>query len=187
MMRTVSRDRRTSSGSGRSGSPMRTMSPASAAMSVPRADGQADVGAGQGRGVVDAVADHDATRVGSRPLTSLTSAFCFRQQLGVDLGDRHLLGDGPRHGRAVAGEQRRSARCRVPAARRAPRRFGPHAVARARSRRGPRRRGRPAATSARPRRVARAARGSIRRKPECPALRAAGACRRRPRAVRPSP
>ena len=78
------------------------------------AEGQADVGPGQGRGVVDAVADH-ATRAGVcalLPASAMNSAFCCRQQLGVDLGDAQVARPPPgppRRGR------RSAARCRLDA------------------------------------------------------------------------
>ena len=59
ILRTRAWDSRNSPGSGRSGSPMRTMSPASAARSLPTPpSAKPTVGRRQGRGIVDPVADH---------------------------------------------------------------------------------------------------------------------------------
>ena len=58
MMRSVCRDSRSSSGNGVSDEPMRMHVAGLRGHVRAAADGDADVGPGQGRGVVDAVADH---------------------------------------------------------------------------------------------------------------------------------
>ena len=70
------------------------------------ADGDADIGLGQRRGVVDAVADH-------RDLLALAlqfldfGGFAARQDLGQHQVDAHLAGDGLGGLLVVAGEHRR--------------------------------------------------------------------------------
>ncbi len=92
--------------SGSSGSPIRTIEPASAAISAPDAtEGQADVGRRQSRGVVDPVADH-----GDDPPLDLPGrdpvGLADRRQAGLDLLDMNLLRHRPRGRLAVAGQDR---------------------------------------------------------------------------------
>src|SRR6185436_5422070 len=66
------------------------------------ADGDADVGCGQGGGVVDAVAGHRHDVALLLQLADLRSLL-GGQHLGQHVLDADLRGDGPRGGRVVAG------------------------------------------------------------------------------------
>ena len=76
-------------------------------------EGQADVGQGQGGGIVDAVAHHrdDAALLLAAPHPL---GLVGRSQLGLDLLDVHLLGQLAGRGRAVAGEDRQVANPQFP-------------------------------------------------------------------------
>ena len=66
------------------------------------AHGDADIGGGEGRGVVDAVARHgDDVALG---LQALRRRACRREDLGDHLGDAELAGDGFGRGAVVAGQ-----------------------------------------------------------------------------------
>ena len=77
---------------------------ASRAMSAPgRAHGHADIGLGQGRRVVDAVADHDHGV--ARGLVLLDDGdLVLRQEIGP-VGDAQLLGQRRRRALVIAGQQ----------------------------------------------------------------------------------
>ena len=181
MMRTVSRDSRTSSGSGLSGSPIRTMSPASAAMSVPvpmamPTPARASAGASLTPSPTNAVV----------PPIPLVSAFCAGSSSACTSVTGTCSATASRDGRAVAGQERDRRDAERPQIGEHPCRLGSDAVARAdraedHAVRGDEQRRLPGRVESLQRR------GSLRRKPECRALRAAGACRR-PRLCRqPSP
>ncbi len=67
------------------------------------AHGDADIGRGEGRGVVDAVARHrDHAALAAQPLDH--GALLIGQHLGLDLGDAELARDRLGGGAVVAGE-----------------------------------------------------------------------------------
>ena len=70
------------------------------------AQGDADAGGGQGRGVVDAVADH-AGRAVARGEVGDRRDLVGREQLGALLADAQLAGDGGGRAGVVAGEHDR--------------------------------------------------------------------------------
>ena len=70
-----------------------------------RADREADVGAGEGRGVVHAVADHRDREAAGLELGDLV-LLVLGQHLGEHLVDAELGGDGVRDRAGVAGDHR---------------------------------------------------------------------------------
>lgn len=70
-----------------------------------RADGEADIGLGQGGRVIDAVADHGHARAFRLQLLD-GGGFIGRQDLGHDALDADLAGDGVRGLPVVAGDER---------------------------------------------------------------------------------
>ena len=85
------------------------------------AHGDADIGGGQRRRVIDAVAGHgDAAAFAAQPLHHL--ALALRQHAGLDLVDAEGSGDRARGGEIVAGQHHdaQAVRCATPATRPAP-------------------------------------------------------------------
>ena len=176
MMRTVSRDSRSSSGSGRSGSPMKTTSPASAATSVPLPPMARPTSARARAGASLMPSPTMATRApadGNRrnagcawlrgaPPAGVSSFDELRLLLraAARRGRRDAQLAAPGRGPRAAG-RRSAGRCRRCPARAAPPTtpggLRPHAVAGADGAQDHARRGRPAGPSARPRRAAPAA------------------------------
>jgi hypothetical protein len=97
-MRVMARDRRSSSGRVRSGS---------------AGDGQADIGSGQGRCVVDAIAHHGHAPTLLLP-TGHEVGLVLRQQLCVKLGQAEGVGSGPSDGATVAGQHGEMAHAQGP-------------------------------------------------------------------------